>query len=56
MKGQAKIVHIDAEGNVTKLIECTSENSTDGYITETVSMTSGQNRLKIVGFDCKILI
>mgnify|MGYP004615674791 CR=1 FL=1 len=45
MKGQAKIVHIDAEGNVTKLIECTSENSTenstDGYITETVSMTSG---------------
>lgn len=52
-KGQAKIVHIDAEGNVTTLIECTPETSTDGYVTEKVSMTSGQNRLKIVGFDCE---
>lgn len=52
-EGQAKIVHIDAEGNVTTLIECTPETSTDGYVTETVYMTSGQNRLKIVGFDCE---
>lgn len=52
-EGWAKIVHIDAEGNVTTLIECTPETSTDGYVTETVSMTSGQNRLKIVGFDCE---
>ena len=28
-EGQAKIVHIDAEGNVTTLIECTPETSTD---------------------------
>lgn len=52
-KGQAKIVHIDTEGNVTTLIECTPETSTDGYVTKTVSMTSGENRLKIVGFDCE---
>jgi len=52
-KGQAKIVHIDAEGNVITLIECTPETSTDGYVTETVSMTSGENRLKIVGFGCE---
>ncbi len=52
-EGQAKIVHIDAEGNVTTLIECTPETSTDGYVTKTVSMTTGENRIKIVGFDCK---
>lgn len=52
-QGKAKIVHIDAEGNVTTLIECTPETSTDGYVTKTVSMTSGKNRLKIVGFDCE---
>lgn len=52
-KGQAKIVHIDADGNVTTLIECMPETSTDGYITKTVPMTSGQNRLKIVGYDCE---
>ena len=52
-EGQAKIVHIDAEGNVTTLIECTPETSTDGYVTKTVFMTPGENRIKIVGFDCK---
>ena len=52
-EGQAKIVHIDADGNVTTLIECTPETSTDGYVTKTISMPSGQNRLKIVGFDCE---
>lgn len=52
-EGQAKIVHIDAEGNVTTLIECTPETCTDGYVTKTVSMTSGENRLKIVGYDCE---
>lgn len=52
-EGQAKIVHIDADGNVATLIECTPETATEGYVTKTVSLTSGQNRLKIVGFDCK---
>ena len=52
-EGQAKIVHIDAEDNVTTLIECTPETPTDGYVTKTVSMTPGENRIKIVGYDCK---
>ena len=52
-KGQAKIVHIDKDGNVTTVIECTPETSTDGYVTKTISMPSGKNRLKIVGFDCE---
>lgn len=52
-EGKAKIVHIDADGNVTTLIECTPETSTVGYVTKTVSMKSGENRLKIVGFDCE---
>ncbi len=52
-KGQAKVVHIDKDGNVTTVIECTPETSTDGYVTKTISMSSGQNRLKIVGFDCE---
>ena len=50
-EGQAKIVHIDADGNVTTIIECTPETSTDEYITKTVCMSNGENRLKIVGFD-----
>lgn len=52
-EGQAKIVHIDAEDNVTTLIECTPETSTDGSVIKTVSMTPGKNRIKIVGYDCK---
>lgn len=50
-EGQAKIVHIDADGNVTTIIECTPETSTDEYVTKTVCMTGGENRLKIVGYD-----
>ena len=50
-KGQGKIVHIDADGNVTTVIECTPETSTDEYVTQTVSMTKGKNRLKFVGYD-----
>lgn len=52
-KGQAKIVHIDSEDNVTTVIECTPETSTDGFVTKTVSLKRGKNRLKIVGYDCQ---
>ena len=51
--GQAKVVHIDAEDNVTTVIECTPKTPTDEYVTKTVSMSSGQNRLKFVGYDCE---
>ena len=52
-KGQAKVVHIDDAGNVTTVIECLPETSTDGFVTKTISLKSGLNRLKIVGYDCK---
>lgn len=51
--GKAKVVHIDAEGNVTTVIECVPETSTDGFVTRSVSLKCGENRLKIVGYDCK---
>lgn len=54
-KGQAKIVHIDEDGNVTTLIECTPDTSTAEYVTKTVSLKSGQNRLKIIGYDCETI-
>ncbi len=52
-KGQAKIVHIDNDNNVTTIIECVPDTSTDGFVTKTISLKSGQNRLKIVGYDCE---
>ena len=52
-EGQAKIVHIDTAGNVTTIIECLPETSTDGFVTKTIALKSGENRLKIVGYDCE---
>ena len=52
-KGQAKIVHIDNDNNVTTLIECVPDTSTDGFVTKTISLKNGQNRLKLVGYDCE---
>lgn len=52
-EGQAKIVHIDADGNVTTIIESASESLTDEVVTKTVSLTDGENRFKIVGYDCR---
>ncbi len=51
-EGKAKIVHIDADGNVTTVLECTPDTSTAGYVTKEVSLKKGKNRLKIVGYDC----
>ncbi len=51
--GRAKIVHIDKDGNITTVIECTPDTSTDGFVTETISLKSGKNRLKLVGYDCE---
>ncbi len=52
-KGQAKLVHIDEEDNVTTIMECTPENLTDGYVEKTISLKPGKNRLRIVGYDCE---
>lgn len=51
--GKAKLVHVDSNDNVTTVIECLPETSTDGFVTKTVSLKSGKNRLKIVGYDCE---
>ena len=51
--GQAKVVHIDDDGNVATIIECLPETSTDGFVTKRISLKSGLNRLKIVGYDCE---
>ncbi len=52
-EGTAKIVCVDAQDNITTLVECTPETSSDGNITTTVPMTSGTNSIKIIGYDCK---
>ena len=51
--GQAKVVHVDAEGNVITIMECVPETVTDDVVTKKVILTSGENRLKIVGYDCE---
>ena len=51
--GQAKIVHIDADGNVTTVIECSPESGIDEFVAKTILLKSGENRLKIVGYDCE---
>lgn len=52
-KGQAKLVHIDGEDNLTTVIECLPDTSTDDYVTKTVFLTKGKNRFKVVGYDCE---
>ena len=52
-KGQAKVVHIDDDGNVTTVIACSPETSTAGFVTKTISLKSGLNRFNIVGYDCE---
>ncbi len=51
--GTVKIVHIDDNGNVVTLVECIQGNSDEINIVKTVSLKSGQNRIKIVGYECK---
>lgn len=53
--GNAKVVYIDCNNNVTVLIECSQNNSNEQTATKTISLTNGLNRLKIVGYDCKDL-
>lgn len=52
-KGTAKIVHVDAAGNVTTLVECTPETAVDASITKTASLQSGSNSFKLVAYDAE---
>ena len=54
-EGQAKIVHVDADGTVTTLLESTAETSTEMEETKIVLLKSGKNSLKVVGYDCRDL-
>lgn len=53
--GYAKIVYIDCDNNIIVLVECSQDDSTKQSGTKTISFTSGQNQLKIVGYDCENL-
>lgn len=54
-EGQAKIVHVDADGTVTMLLENTAETAMEMEETKKVLLKSGKNYLKIVGYDCREL-
>lgn len=51
--GKVKLVHIDEDGNVSTIVECTSDSGIEQTTTYTVSMKEGRNRIKIVGYDCR---
>ena len=51
-EGIVKIVHVDEMGNVTTIIECTPDNCVENTM-KTVSLGSGINRIKVVGYRCR---
>ena len=51
--GNAKVVFIDSNNDITVLIERLQNDSNEQKTTKTVSLTNGLNRLKIVGYDCE---
>ena len=51
--GNAKVVFIDSNKDITVLIERLQNDSNEQTATKTVSLTNGLNRLKIVGYDCE---
>ena len=51
--GTGKLVHVDAEGNVTTIVECNSEIS--AAVIKSISLKQGRNDIKFVGYDCETL-
>jgi len=51
--GTGKLVHVDADGNVTTLVECNKDTS--AAVIRTLSLKQGRNDIKFVGYDCKNL-
>ena len=51
--GNAKVVFIDSNNDITVLIERLQNDSNEQTATKTVSLINGLNRLKIVGYDCE---
>ncbi len=57
-KGKVKVVFVDAEDNVTTLLEYESGDTSGQYskkITTDIKLLKGKNRFKIVGYDCEDL-
>ena len=52
-EGTAKIVHVDGDGHVTTIIECTPDDCVEDDIVKTVSLKRGLNKIKIIGYGCK---
>lgn len=52
-EGTVKIVHVDGDGHVTTIIECTPDECVEEYVMKTVSLKKGINRIKIIGYGCK---
>lgn len=52
-EGTVKIVHIDGDGHVTTIIECTPDECVEEYVMKTVSLKKVINRIKIIGYGCK---
>ena len=51
--GTGKLVHVDADGNVTTLVEC--DKDTSAAVIRTISLKQGRNDIKFVGYDCEKL-
>ena len=51
--GTGKLVHVDADGNVTTLVEFNEETS--AAVIKTISLKQGRNDIKFVGYDCEKL-
>lgn len=51
-KGQAKLVLVDSNGNVTTVAEC-SENDKSVVVETAIPLTKGENKFKLVGYGCK---
>ena len=49
--GTGKLVHVDADGNVTTLVEC--DKDTSAAVIRTISLKQGRNDIKFVGYDCE---
>ena len=51
--GTGKLIHVDADGNVTTLVDCNKETS--AAVIKTISLKQGRNDIKFVGYDCEKL-
>lgn len=51
--GTGKLVHVDADGNVTTLVEC--DKDTSAAVIRSISLKQGRNDIKFVGYDCEKL-